>query len=436
MVTARFFNIDWNVNQNEVKFLTGLETEYKIKTDTDGNSGKQKAGGIELRPLNFSYTLNTFAGADIPKEIKKLRAIRGVVAPFYLNGKRLFAPAFMFVKFSIGNVQLTNDGQWVSCDVNLNFMEANFSLGTSSLRVIYNDVEITKKIAVTACEHTMYAEGAPDEIEIKFTDNNNLWSGWKPNNKDTIEVIDGIARSGKLFIESVKPSNGYMTLRASSVPSTMRDVAKNNNKSWEGVKFLQLATEIAGRHGLGVKSQDIDNKTYSYIKQENISDLEFLTERCDIEGYSFLVFDGNIVFYSPEKLEANTPVKVINVSSGANFEYDDDSLGAYGSCELDNGSLKGTADADNGVKKNLRKVIKCYLQSQAEANTGAKNILAKANRSLKTGKLQTDIMRDIAAASIARLKTDNSETNDGVVFYKKIVQDYVNKKTSHYFRFV
>ena len=148
MVTARFFNIDWNVNQNEVKFLTGLETEYKIKTDTDGNSGKQKAGGIELRPLNFSYTLNTFAGADIPKEIKKLRAIRGVVAPFYLNGKRLFAPAFMFVKFSIGNVQLTNDGQWVSCDVNLNFTEANFSLGTSSLRVIYNEVEITKKIEV------------------------------------------------------------------------------------------------------------------------------------------------------------------------------------------------------------------------------------------------------------------------------------------------
>ena len=436
MVTARFFNIDWNVNPNEIKNLTGLETEYRIKTDNDGNSNTQKSSGVELRPLNFSYTLSAVAGADIPKEIKKLRTIRGVVAPFYLNGKRLFAPAFMFVSFSIGNVVLSNDGQWISCEVKMNFTEANFSFGTSSLRVVYKDVDITKKIAVTGCEHIMNADSAPDELEIKFTDNNNLWASWKPSQTDYIEVIDGIARTGKMFIESVKPTNGYMTLRASSIPSTMRDVTKSNNKSWEGVKFLQLATEIAGRHGLSVQAQDIDNKTYSYIKQENISDLEFLAERCDIEGYSFLVFDGKMVFYSPEKLASNTPVKVINVPSGSNFEYNDDSLSAYGTCELDNGALKGTAKADNGVEKNLRKVVKCYLQSQAEANTGAKNILIKANRGLKTGELKTDIMRDIAAASIAKLTTTNSETNDGVVFYQRITHDYVNKTTTHKFRFV
>ncbi|MBR1625530.1 MAG: hypothetical protein IJ681_00130, partial [Bacteroidales bacterium] len=78
----------------------------------------------------------------------------------------------------------------------------------------------------------------------------------------------------------------------------------------------------------------------------------------------------------------------------------------------------------------------CFIETQADANNGAKNILAKANRGLKTGRLKTDIMKDIAAASVATLNTADASTNNGTIFYQKIVQDYVNKKTIHYFRFV
>jgi len=436
MAIARFYKLEWNVGPAIIKQLAGLESEYKLKIDTDGNSGKQKLAGVELRPLKFTYKLLKTAGADIEKEIQTLRSMRGVVAPFYLYNKRLFAPAFMFLGFSVSGVELSNDGQIISCDISVSFIESNTLLGTSSLRVIYNGVDITNDIAVTSCEHTMNAEGAPDTVEVKFTDNEHLWDSWKPSKNDTIQVKDGIANTGKMFVEDVNPSNGYMSIRGSSIPTTMRDVIKENNKSWEGVTFLQLFTEVAGRHGLAVRAEDIDNKTYGYIKQENISDLEFLTERCDLEGYSFLVYDGSLVVYSPDKIEAQQPVKVVNVPSGADYTYSDDSLSAYGKCEIDNGSYIGKADAGNNVEKTMRKILKCFIDTQADANNGAKNILKKANRGLKTGRLKTDIMKDIAAASIATLKTSDAATQNGPIFYEKIVQDYVNKKTMHYFRFV
>ncbi len=54
-----------------------------------------------------------------------------------------------------------------------------------------------------------------------------------------------------MFIQSVLPENGYMNLTGSSVPDKMRKVAKENNKSWNNAKFLQVITEIAGRNNLG-----------------------------------------------------------------------------------------------------------------------------------------------------------------------------------------
>ena len=50
-----------------------------------------------------------------------------------------------------------------------------------------------------------------------------------------------------MFVESVVPESGLITLRAYSAPQSTKD---KRSKSWEKVKFLQLIQEIAGRHGL------------------------------------------------------------------------------------------------------------------------------------------------------------------------------------------
>ena len=75
---------------------------------------------------------------------------------------------------------------------------------------------------------------------LKFNDINKVWDNWKPKNEDIISITCGVAKSGAMYINSVVPENGLMTLRASSIPPTAKTT---NNKAWENVKLLQLAKE-------------------------------------------------------------------------------------------------------------------------------------------------------------------------------------------------
>ena len=436
MAIAKFYKIEWEVSPDIIKNINGWDSELRIKTKTDGNTGKQSSGGHELRTLSLPYKALATAGVDIRKEIETLRSIRGIIAPLYINKRRFLCPAFMFENCQISNIELTPNGDIISCDISLSFIEVRVSLGTGGIRVYYNNTDITKDITVVECEHEMNAEDAPDQVTIKFADNNHLWDKWEPNNTDIIKVVNGVANTGKMFIQSVLPTNGYMTLTASSVPESMRKVEKKNNKSWQGAMFLQIITEIAARNGLTLESHDVENRMIPFIELENISDLNFLTERCELEGCAFVIYDGKLVVYSPDKIIAGSPSKTINIPADTDFKYDDNSAKAYGSCELDNGSISVMANANNGVENVKRKILEGYIDNQAEANMYAKNVLAKANRGLKTGTFESPIMRDLSAASIATLKTAAAATNNGKIFYTKIRQDYVKQKTKHFFRFV
>ena len=435
-MTARFFKLEWDISPEQSKMFDSWDTELSVKTKTDGNTNKQSGGGSELRKLSLSYKIVSNAGVDILKEIETIKTALGVIAPLYIDKTRLFNTLFLLTDGQCSNIQTMPDGRILSCGINLSFVEVKTETGTGGLKVLYNDVDITKDITVVECEHEMNAEDKPDEINIKFADNNHLWDGWKPNNNDTIQVIDGIAKTGRMFIQSVLPENGYMNLSGSSVPEKMRKVIKENNKSWTNVKFLQVLTEIAGRNNLTLENHDAANRTIPFIEQENISDLQFLSERCELEGCSFVIYDGKIVVYSPETIEKTTPVKTVTVKDDTRYHYDDNSINAYGTCEIDNGSQSGMASAGINNENVLRRILEGYIDSRAEGNLYAKNILAKANRGLKTGDFQTDIMRDLSAASIVTLKTPTAASNDGNVFYTKVRHDYVKKKTNHYFRFL
>ena len=434
---AKFYTIEWEVSADIIKNIDGWDSELKIKTKTDGNTGTQSNGGRELRKLTLPYKVLKTAGVDIREELETLRDIRGVIAPLYVNRRRLLSSAFILEDVQVSNIQLMPSGEIVSCDISLMFTEVRLSLGTGNLKIYYNGTDITSDITVVTCEHEMNAEDYPDTVEIKFADDNHLWDKWEPaNSGDYVKVVNGIATTGKMYIQSVIPESGYMTLTACSVPNKMRTVLKDNNKSWQDVMLLQVITEIAGRNGLTLETHDVENRSISFLELENVSDLEFLRERCELEGYSFVIYDDKLIVYSPEAIEAETPSKTINMSEDSNFTYEDNSAKAYGSCELDNGSISGSASADNGIDNSLRKILKGYIASQAEANTYASNVLKKANRGLKTGTFQGAIMRDLSAASIATLKTSIAATNDGVIFYTKVRHDYVNQKTTHFFRFV
>ena len=130
------------------------------------------------------------------------------------------------------------------------------------MKIIYEGTDIYPEISVHRCYHDMYADKQSDELLLKLNDTRELWDRWSPKKGDTIAVEDGTAKTGKMFVESVVPESGLITLRAYSAPQSTKD---KRSKSWEKVKFLQLIQEIAGRHGLTVETYGITDQTYYYV---------------------------------------------------------------------------------------------------------------------------------------------------------------------------
>ena len=162
------------------------------------------------------------------------------------------------------------------------------------MKIIYEGTDIYPEISVHRCYHDMYADKQSDELLLKLNDTRELWDRWSPKKGDTIAVEDGAAKTGKMFVESVVPESGLITLRAYSAPQSTKD---KRSKSWEKVKFLQLIQELAGRHGLTVETYGITDQTYDYVEQNNLPDFAFLQARCTLEGAAFLVYDGKLVVY-------------------------------------------------------------------------------------------------------------------------------------------
>ena len=299
------------------------------------------------------------------------------------------------------------------------------------MKILYEGVDIYPEVSVHRCFHDMYAEKQSDELLLKFNDTRQLWDTWNPKKGDTIAVEDGAAKTGKMFVESVVPETGIITLRAYSMPQSVKD---KRSKSWESVKFLQLAEEIAGRHGLTLETYGITDQTYEYVEQNNLPDFAFLQTRCTLEGAAFLVYDGKLVIYDEAYMEGQTPIDTITITPASDFEYRDEGVSAYSSAEVVNGGLTGSYAAPSGDKL-LRKVIPIPMSNQAEADRFAKGILRDANKNATVGTLWTgSLLRNYAAGSVVNLATEGVKSWDGPAFISRIRHDYVKTRSKLYLR--
>lgn len=300
------------------------------------------------------------------------------------------------------------------------------------MKVIYQGVDIYPEISVNRCFHDMYAEKQSDELLLKLNDTRQLWDTWSPKKGDTIAIEDGAAKTGEMFIESVVPESGMITLRAFSMPQSVKD---KRSKSWEKVKFLQLAEEIAGRHGLTLETYGITDQLYEYVEQNNLPDFAFFQNRCTLEGAAFLVYNKKLVVYDQAFMESQTPADTITITPASDFEYRDEGANAYGSAEVVNGGLTGSFSAPAGGDKALRKVIQVPMSNQSEADRFAKGILRDANKDATVATLWTNkILRDYAAGSVVTLTTEGVKSWDGPAFISRIRHDYVKTRSKLYLR--
>lgn len=300
------------------------------------------------------------------------------------------------------------------------------------MKLLYEGADIYPDISVHRCYHDMYAERHSDELLLWLNDTRQLWDIWNPQKGDTIAIEDGAAKTGKMYVESVVPQSGIITLRAYSIPQSTKD---KRSKSWEKVKFLHLAQEVAGRHGLTLEIHGVADHIYDYVEQNNLPDLAFLQGRCTLEGAAFLVYDGKLVLYDEASMEGRTPADTVTITPANEFEYRDEGANAYGRAEAANGSLTGTFSAPKGGDKLLRKILPLRMSDQAEADRFAKGLLRDANKSAAVATLWTgSLLRNYAAGSVVTLMTEGVKSWNGPAFISRIRHDYVKMRSKLYLR--
>ena len=300
------------------------------------------------------------------------------------------------------------------------------------MKLYYNGTDIYGDVSVNYCVYEMYAEKQADTLVVRFNDPKGLWSKWKPATGDTLRLTDGACDSGKMFIHSMKPENGFYTVRAMSMPTSG---PSKRSKSWEGVRFLQLAGEVAGNHGLSLANYGCADQVYKYMRQSNESDFAFFSRLCMLEGCQMLIYNGKLLIYNESYIERQTPAGTLEVGENGVFAYADNRGSGYGSCVVSSGVYSGSFSAPGAATSAvLRPSEPLLVTSGAEAARFAKGLLRNANKYGKTGQFSKSLQPGYAAASVLTLKTDKASAWDGSVFVYKVRHDFVNNRTILYFR--
>lgn len=300
------------------------------------------------------------------------------------------------------------------------------------MKLFYNGTDIYNDVSVNYCVHEMHAERQADTLVIRFNDVKGIWSKWNPADGDELRFTEGASDTGKMFIHSMKPENGLFTIRAMSMP---KSGATKKSKSWEGVRFLQLANEIAGNHGLTFQNYGCTDQLYPYLRQENETDFALFSRLCTLEGCQMLIYDGRLLAYNEQYIEGQTPAGSLEVDIGGNFCYQDNRAARYGSCEVSSGIYSGRFKAPDAKNTTvLRPDRPIPVTSNAEAARFAKGLLRNANKYGHTGQFSRSLLTGYAAASLLQLKTTKASAWDGTVFLYKVRHDYVGNKSTLYFR--
>ena len=300
------------------------------------------------------------------------------------------------------------------------------------MNLYYNGTDIYNDVSVNYCVHEMFAEKQADTLVIRFNDTKGVWSKWNPAAGDTLRLKEESSDTGKMFLHSIKSENGLFTLRAMSMPPSG---ATRKSKSWEGVRFLQLANEVAGNHGLTFKNYGCKDQVYQYLKQDNETDFALFSRMCTLEGCQMLIYDGNLMAYNEQHIEGQTPKGTLEVGDNGVFTYHDSRASCYGSCEVTSGRFSGSFKAPNSKSTAvLRPDKEIHVTSNAEAARFAKGLLRDANKYSHTGQFSKSLLTGYAAASLVKLTTKKASAWDGTVFVYKVRHDFVGNKSTLYFR--
>ena len=296
------------------------------------------------------------------------------------------------------------------------------------MTVEYKGVDITDSVDVSSCVIDSYAEEHGDTMTIEFNDVSSLWDLWSPTEDDLIRVYKNNVDSGAMYVREMTPGAGKYKIRASALPLSARS---QRSQGWEKITKLQLAKDIADRHGLVLKTYGVTDRKFYYLRQVAQNDFNYFEDLCVIEGDAFIVYDGNLILYNVEYLESVAPVQQVSLDETNEYEYTRQTK--YAGCLIRNASTSYTYKPGTTDYIAERK-INAYIASAGDAERYAKNMYRYLNRLKESGYFYIGLADGYSAGSVMSISTKNASSFDGNIFIYHIRHDLVNNKSKVFFR--
>lgn len=288
------------------------------------------------------------------------------------------------------------------------------------MQLIYNDIDITNDIDIISASTTDNCGGKADCIDLVFSDSQKLWRQWEPKKDDRIILTDKGFSSGLMFVDQLGIKKGKFNLNAISTPLKSKS---NNSKSWENIRFKEMAKQLVEEIGLQIETYGIGDYLYDRLDMINKTNLEFLNERCVLEGYSLKITNGKAIIYDEKLLEQCAAVKDITEDLFiGDYNFDIISSGLYASCEIEHFSNEDKLIKYKFAPENapIGPVFKIDMRAtnQGEADRYTEGILRKLNKNEVVGNFYLNLDTSLAAGNTVNLK--NIGMFSGKYFIKSI----------------
>lgn len=292
------------------------------------------------------------------------------------------------------------------------------------MRIIYEGVDITETVEVKKADIIDNAGGVADSIELWFDDPQGFWSQWHPQKNHKVQLKEGGFDSGIMYVDELEQKRGLFIIRALSIP---QEAKTDRIKSWENIRFMELATEIASKYGLSLETYGIQNHLYQRVDQYEQADFEFLAWRCMLEGYALKITGGKAIIYSERYIESQPPAKTLYIEQfDGDYSFRTKSTGIFGACKVSYESISYEFRAAGTLGPTLQ-FTDIYVSSQGEAERFAKNLLRAKNKYEHTGYCAIELDPGIAAGTM--LQVAGVGLADGKYFCEQAIHKLVEGKT-------
>ena len=195
----------------------------------------------------------------------------------------------------------------------------------------YSGINITADISrmVLSIKYVDELGGRSGELEIELEDRDRRWQGgWFPQQGDVVGLLIGytgelLLQCGDFQIDDLEIEGPPDVFHLRCLPAWITPSLRTcNSLGYENQTLLQIATTIAGRHGMTVVGapNQVD-VSYLRITQKQESDLEFLRRVAIEHDYDFTIRGAQLVFYSRTLLESQPAALTLHRNAVERFSF-------------------------------------------------------------------------------------------------------------------